>query len=96
MNSDTATTTSQNPFPTTADNATGLNGGSASVHRAAQRVHEAVDTLEQKLAAGSDKVIGWQQEYGEMARDQVRSNPLLALGTAFAVGFIFAKVFSSR
>lgn len=96
MNSETATTTSQNPFPTTADNANSLNGGAASVHRAAQRVHEAVDTLEQKISAGSDKVMGWQQEYGDLARDQVRANPLIALGAAFAVGFIFAKLFDGR
>jgi ElaB/YqjD/DUF883 family membrane-anchored ribosome-binding protein len=91
--------TSQNPFPTSPDNTAALNGnGSAdnNVHRFAQKVHEAVDTLEQKIGMGSDKVMGWQQEYGDMAREQVRANPLAAVGIAFAVGYVFAKVFSSR
>jgi hypothetical protein len=29
-----------------------------------------------------------------MAREQVRSNPLAAVGIAFAAGYVFAKVFS--
>jgi ElaB/YqjD/DUF883 family membrane-anchored ribosome-binding protein len=101
--------TSQSPFPTSgeAGNAAGFSsgasgfstegaGGDTTVHRFAQKVHEAVDTLEQKLGQSSEKVMGLQQEYGDMAREQVRANPLAALGTAFAVGFIFAKLFSGR
>jgi ElaB/YqjD/DUF883 family membrane-anchored ribosome-binding protein len=94
MNADTA----QNPFPTSAEQnqsgssgANGLNGG-ARVHKVAQTLHEAVDTLEQKIGAGSEKVMGLQQEYGEMAREQVRANPLAALGVAFAAGFVIAKI----
>ena len=37
--------------------------------------------------------MGWQQEYGDMAREQVRANPLAALGVAFAAGFVIAKIF---
>jgi len=86
--------TSQNPFPTSADNANSLNGGGvATVHKVAEKVHHAVDTLEQKIGAGSEKVLVLQQEYGDMAREQVRANPLLALGSAFALGFLFAKLF---
>jgi ElaB/YqjD/DUF883 family membrane-anchored ribosome-binding protein len=90
--------TSQNTYPTTSDTSTtgGLNGGQQGVHRVAQKVHEVVDTLESKIGAGSEKVMSLQQEYGEMAREQVRSNPLLALGAAFSLGFIFAKLFSGR
>jgi len=89
--------TSQNPFPTSADNANSLNGGgTATVHKVAEKVHHAVDTLEQKIGAGSEKMMGLQQEYGDMAREQVRANPLLALGSAFALGFIFAKLFGGR
>jgi hypothetical protein len=33
-----------------------------------------------------------QEEYGNMARDQVRANPLAALGVAFAAGFIVARI----
>ncbi len=102
--------TSQSPFPTSGESgsassfSSGASGFSAdsdtgsdtTVRRFAQKVHEAVDTLEQKLGVGSEKVMGLQQEYGDMAREQVRANPLAALGTAFAVGFIFAKLFTGR
>jgi ElaB/YqjD/DUF883 family membrane-anchored ribosome-binding protein len=63
------------------------------VRRVAQKAHETVDRLEQTIGSGSEKVMGWQQEYGEMARDQVRTSPLAALGIAFGVGIIFSKLF---
>jgi len=84
MNAETA---SQSPF------AAAGNGPDNKVHRAAQKVHEAVDTLEQKIGSSSERVIGLQQEYGDMAREQVRANPLIAVGAAFAAGFILAKLF---
>jgi ElaB/YqjD/DUF883 family membrane-anchored ribosome-binding protein len=92
MNGETATT----PFPTTAENASVLNGNGSdnSVHRLAQKVHEAVDSLEQRLGQGSEKMMHMQQEYGDMAREQVRANPLAAVGIAFAAGYVFSKLFS--
>jgi len=36
--------------------------------------------------------MNWQQEYGEMAREQVRNNPLTVVASAFAIGFLFAKL----
>ncbi len=94
MNADTA---SQNPFPTSAEEgggsgASGLNGEANRVHRLAQTLHEAVDSLEQKIGHGSDRVMGLHEEYGTMAREQVRANPLAALGVAFAAGFIVARI----
>jgi ElaB/YqjD/DUF883 family membrane-anchored ribosome-binding protein len=94
MNADTA---SQNPFPTSAEQSgsngsAALNGDAKKVRRIAQSLHEAVDTLEQKIDSGSERVMGLQEEYGNMAREQVRSNPLAALGVAFAAGFIIAKI----
>ena len=92
MNTETAT----NPFPTSTDTSSaqvGLNGDANRVRKMAQSLHEAVDTLEEKIGTSSEKVMGLQQEYGDRAREQVRANPLAALGAAFAVGFIFAKVF---
>ena len=97
MNADTA---SQNPFPTSAEqsgtsgsNGTGgLNGDANRVRRIAQSLHEAVDSLEQKIGEGSERMMGLQEEYGSMAREQVRANPLAALGVAFAAGFIIAKI----
>ena len=104
MNSETPTS----PFPTTAttDGSASTGGSnmggtdmramgseSGRVHKMAQSAHEAVDRLEQTLSSGSDRVMGWQEEYGEMTREQVRENPLAALGVAFAVGIIFSKLF---
>ncbi|HMA09175.1 MAG TPA: hypothetical protein VKP68_14975 [Ramlibacter sp.] len=71
---------------------TAMGGADGTVHRVAQKAHEAVDKLEQTLGSGSEKVMNWQQEYGEMAREQVRSNPLAVVAAAFAVGFLFAKL----
>ncbi|HZY15582.1 MAG TPA: hypothetical protein VFE74_03075 [Ramlibacter sp.] len=89
--------TSQNPFPTSTEmdgsGTTGLNGDANKVHKLAQSLHEAVDSLEQKIGVGSDKVMSMHQEYGDMAREQVRANPLAALGVAFAAGFVLSKLF---
>jgi ElaB/YqjD/DUF883 family membrane-anchored ribosome-binding protein len=96
MNSETS---SSNPFPTSSStstggsNAGGMGADSGTVQRLAQRAHEAVDRLEQTVSTGSERMIGWQQEYGDMAREQVRTNPLAAVGVAFAVGIIFSKLF---
>ena len=92
--------TSQNPFPTSTESSgstgtsgsSGLNGDANRVRKMAQSLHEAVDSLEQKLGAGSERVMGLQEEYGNMAREQVRSNPLAALGVAFAAGYIVARI----
>jgi ElaB/YqjD/DUF883 family membrane-anchored ribosome-binding protein len=93
MNADTS---SQNPFPTSTEssgtNGAGLNGEANRVHRLAQTLHEAVDSLEQKIGMGSERVMGLHQEYGSMAREQVKANPLAALGVAFAAGFIISRI----
>ena len=94
-----AETSSQNPFPTSPESSgsngtSGLNGDANRVRRMAQSLHEAVDTLEQKIGVSSERVMGLQEEYGTMAREQVRANPIAALGIAFAAGFVFAKIFS--
>jgi len=92
------TETSTSPFPTsaTAGTAGSTNSSAAdanTVQRLAQRAHEAVDRLEQTLGSSQETVMGWQQEYGDMAREQVRANPLAAVGIAFAVGIVFSKLF---
>ncbi|AEG92260.1 DUF883 family protein [Ramlibacter tataouinensis] len=92
------TETSESPFPTSSSAngvGGGLNGGAnaGTVQRMAQKAHEAVDKLEQTIGSGSETVMGWQQEYGEMAREQVKSNPLAAVGIAFGVGILFSKLF---
>ena len=96
MNSETAT----NPFPTSTSTGTstggsnaGMGADSGTVQRLAQRAHEAVDRLESTVSSGSERVMGWQHEYGDMAREQVRANPLAAVGIAFAVGIVFSKLF---
>ncbi len=89
------TETSESPFPTsTSTGASGsLNGSDGNVRRVAQKAHEAVDRLEQTLSSGSERMMGLHQEYSEVAREQVRANPLMAVGAAFAVGVIFSKLF---
>jgi ElaB/YqjD/DUF883 family membrane-anchored ribosome-binding protein len=66
---------------------------SGTVQRLAQRAHEAVDKLEQTVSTSGEKMMGWQQEYGDAAREQVRTNPLAAVGIAFAAGIVFSKLF---
>ncbi len=95
------TTTTTSPFPTTESmsgtSATGTGATGAAdanrVQRMAQAAHQAVDKLEQTLGTSSERVMGWQQEYGDMAREQVRTSPLAAVGIAFAVGIVFSKLF---
>jgi ElaB/YqjD/DUF883 family membrane-anchored ribosome-binding protein len=90
------TETSESPFPTstaTSTGSAGLNGSDGTVRRVAQAAHEAVDRLEQTLGSSSERVMGLHQEYSEVAREQVRANPLMAMGAAFAVGVIFSKLF---
>ena len=64
MNAETAT---QNPFPTgaeqSANNGAALNGDANRVRCIAQSLHEAVDTLEQKIGSSSERVMGLQEEY---------------------------------
>ena len=93
MNSET----SQTPFPTSTgmgdSTSSGGTGADTTVRRVAQKAHETVDRLEQSIGTGQEKMMGWQQEYGDMAREQVRASPLAAIGVAFAVGIIFSKLF---
>ena len=63
-----------------------------TVHRMAQAAHEAVNQLEKTLGAGSDRMIDWQQEYGDLAREPIRSNPLVAVGIALGVGFVISRL----
>jgi ElaB/YqjD/DUF883 family membrane-anchored ribosome-binding protein len=93
MNSETSESISS---MTGSSGSTGLNGtgtqGAGTVQRVAQKAHEAVDKIEQTLGSSSEKVMSWQQEYGEMAREQIKANPLTVVAGAFAVGFLFAKL----
>ena len=73
----------------------GLNGTATNanvVKRVAQKAHEAVDKLEQTVNSGSEKVTGWQEEYGGQAREQIKANPLTAVAIAFFAGVIFSRV----
>lgn len=72
----------------------GLNGAGTegTVRRVAQKAHDAVDTLADTINTSSEKVLDWHQEYGEMAREQVRANPLAVVAGAFVIGFLLAKI----
>jgi ElaB/YqjD/DUF883 family membrane-anchored ribosome-binding protein len=73
-------------------NGTGANANANVVKRVAQKAHEAVDKLEQSVNSGSEKVTGWQEEYGGQAREQIKANPLTAVGIAFAAGILFSRI----
>jgi ElaB/YqjD/DUF883 family membrane-anchored ribosome-binding protein len=90
MNSETSDSITSMDGPS---GSTGLNGvAEGRVRRVAQKAHEAVDKLEHTLGSSSNKVMGWQQEYGEMAREQVRENPLAVVAGAFAIGWLLGKL----
>jgi len=89
MNSESDSITSMNG----PSGSSGLNGvADGTVRRVAQRAHEAVDKLEQTLGSSSERVMGLQQQYGDMAREQVRENPLAVVAGAFAVGWLLGKL----
>ncbi|MBC7603588.1 MAG: hypothetical protein H7255_13135 [Ramlibacter sp.] len=71
-----------------------LNGAGTDgkIHKVAQKAHNAVDSIEQAVGTGADQIVGWHHEYGEMAREQVRSNPLAVVAGAFAIGYLLAKI----
>jgi hypothetical protein len=90
MNSESSDITSMDgPGGSTSLNGIGQDG---RVRRVAQKAHEAVDRIEQRLGSSSEKVMGWQQEYGEMARERVRDNPLAVVAGAFAIGWLLSKL----
>ena len=89
MNESTESTSMSNGL------SSGLNGNGSSsgvVQRVAQKAHEAVDKLEQTVSASGDKMTNWQEEYGGMVREQVKDNPLTAIGIAFAAGILFNRI----
>lgn len=91
MNSETMDTTNSTG---TGAGTTGLNGigAQARVQSVADKAHQAVDSMAQTLNTGAERVIGWHDEYGEMAREQIRANPLAVVFGAFALGYVFAKL----
>ncbi len=92
MNETSDSISSMNSTMNGPSGSSGITGADGTVRRVAQKAHETVDKLEQTLGSGTEKVMNWQQEYGEMAREQVRNNPLTVVASAFAIGFLFAKL----
>ena len=92
MNSETMDTTGT--MGTTGQGTSGLNGTGAQqkVQQVADKAHAAVDSMADTLNTGAELVMNWQQEYGDMAREQIRANPLAVVFGAFAIGYVFAKL----
>jgi ElaB/YqjD/DUF883 family membrane-anchored ribosome-binding protein len=93
----TETMDSTNSLGPTGQGTSGLNGqtnanAQAQVQRVADKAHAAVDTVAQSISSGTDRMMTWQQEYGELARDQIRENPLMVVAGAFALGYVLAKI----
>lgn len=97
--------TSESPFPTSGAGlgtaglgaagtaADAADSAHSTVSRVAQRAHEAVDRMEQAIGSSGERMMDWQQAYGDMAREQVRANPLAAVGAAFLAGLVLGRVF---
>jgi hypothetical protein len=91
MNSETMDT--GDSMGVTGQGTSSLNGtGAPQVQRVAEKAHAAVDSVAQSITSGTERVMSWQQEYGEMARDQIRQNPLAVVAGAFALGYVLAKI----
>ncbi|NPC55374.1 hypothetical protein [Caenimonas soli] len=91
MNSETSDSITSMNGPSGSTSLNGV-GNEGTVRRVAQKAHEAVDKLEQTLGSSSEKVMSWQHEYGDMAREHVRANPLAVVAGAFAIGWLLAKI----
>ena len=91
MNSDSMNSTSMTGGTSTGS-LNGTDGNANVVKRVAQKAHDAVDKLEQTVNSGSEKVTGWQEEYGGQAREQIKANPLTAVGIAFFAGILFSRI----
>src|SRR3569832_1899861 len=88
MNSETMDNTSTLGVTGQGTSTSSLNGTGTQqqVQRVAEKAHAAVDTVAQSVSSGADRVMGWQQEYGEMAREQSRAGPRAGGGGAGAGG----------
>lgn len=91
MNSESMNSTSMTSGTSTGS-VNGTDANANVVKRVAQKAHEAVDKLEQTVNSGSEKVTGWQEEYGGQAREQIKANPLTAVGIAFFAGILFSRI----
>ena len=87
-------TSTANGTTTAVGTPSGLNGTNTdgTVRRVAEKAHKAVDSIEHAIGTGSEQLVGWQQQYGDMAREQVRANPLAVVAGALAIGYLFAKI----
>ena len=92
MNSETMESTSLSSGNGLHGTSTGTSINGNVVKRVAQKAHEAVDKLEQSVNSGSEKVTGWQEEYGGQAREQIKGNPLTAVAIAFFAGVLFSRI----
>lgn len=100
MNSDSETMDTTNTTGTmgvTGQGTSALNGQNsanpqAQVQRVAEKAHAAVDSVAQSISSSTDRMMSWQQEYGDIAREQIRQNPLMVVAGAFALGYVLAKI----
>ena len=84
--------TSDNYTSTANGAAATLDSADSKIRKVAQKAHSAVDSIEQAVGSGTEQIVGWHHEYGDLARQQVRANPLAVVAGAFAVGYLFAKI----
>jgi ElaB/YqjD/DUF883 family membrane-anchored ribosome-binding protein len=57
-----------------------------------ERWNQGVQTAGTRLRERADKAGAMSEDFGETVRTTVRDRPLAAIGTAFAIGFLLAKL----
>ena len=55
-------------------------------------LNEGIVTAKEKAASQYDTVAESAEIYSEKAKDKIRTNPLISVGSAFAAGWLFSKL----
>jgi ElaB/YqjD/DUF883 family membrane-anchored ribosome-binding protein len=68
----------------------------AGAHEAVDKAASAANAAAKTLGKKSEEFKAVQDRYIDVCRNQVRDNPLAALGVAVAAGFVISLLFSRR
>mgnify|MGYP003532595683 FL=1 len=82
----------QDAQPGSAKSAVPSHAGADVVQRVAQGAHDSIDRLQSGLQSGVEQARISADEWSGSLRETVREHPLSAVGGAFALGVIFARL----
>jgi ElaB/YqjD/DUF883 family membrane-anchored ribosome-binding protein len=68
----------------------------ASAHSAVDKAASAATEAAKTIGKKGNELTALQERYLDSARDQVRANPLVAVGAALAAGFLISLLLSRR